>query len=46
VTLEASKDDILMYVRDKIKTDDGGIDMSDDFTDEIISSIRSTSDGM
>lgn len=46
VTLEASEEDILKYVRDQIESDDGGMDMSDEFTNEIINTILSTSDGM
>ncbi|KAI5782194.1 hypothetical protein FPQ18DRAFT_311305 [Pyronema domesticum] len=46
VTLEASEEDILKYVRDQIESDDGGMDMSDEFTNEIINTILSTSDGI
>jgi hypothetical protein len=46
VILEDTEEDILKYVRNQIQNDDGGLDMSDGFTNQIISTIRSTSDGM
>jgi hypothetical protein len=46
VALEASEEDIVKYVRKQIQIDDGGMEMSDKFTNEIINTICSTSDGM